>query len=69
MSPLPGEQEVSKYRATYQMLGDAMEDLIVLHALPSLMHVFGFYIYHSVITKLSYEEKEKEIASDHLAQP
>lgn len=52
-----------------QMLGGAMEDLTVLHALPSLMHVFGSYIYHSVITKLSYEDKEKEIASDHLAQP
>lgn len=46
-----------------------MEDLIVLHALPSLMHVFGSYIYHSVNTKLSNGDKEKEIASDHLAQP
>lgn len=69
MSPLPGEPKVSKYRAMCQMLGGAMEDLTVLHALPSLMHVVGSYIYHSVITKLSYEDKEKEIASDHLAQP
>lgn len=69
MSPLPGKQEVSKYRAMCQMLGDVMEDLIVLHALPSLMHVFGSYIYHSGITKLSNGDKEKEIASDHLAQP
>lgn len=72
VSPPSGAQEVSTYRALWQLLTDFVEDLVIFPAVPSLVHGLWSYIHHhSVITKLQLwpshciqivmKKREKEI--------